>query len=231
MPCSVINQYQPNLKNKKMGISKEQNQYEEGSSSFLHGGANSQFTNQVSDGNSGASMDISCWTPDYNNTVSPIPDDYFFLGNYAVPGGDNPPAGYQMLYKAVNDDPNNPCFAPPASFGYIWSKSHCELQIYSIIAPFGYCSVGCIVTGDNNSPTANNVPFLDKLMCVRQDLCNQVSLNVNNVVWNDQGSGANANASVYLLPTSRTAWAVSNYNATQQTADIDPTAFKKLLIK
>lgn len=178
-----------------------------------------QFLGPIQDGNSGATMDLSCWTPNYANG---IPAGYYFLGSYASQGDETP--GNQILYKAINDDPKQPYFAAPTGFNCVWSKSHCGLQVYSMYAPDGYVAVGCIVTGDNNPPSTYNVPYFNNLMCIRTDLCAQIT--AENLVWNDHGSGAELSASVFLLPVSQTAVAFYDYPDAPQTMDVNPAILK-----
>lgn len=154
----------------------------------------SNFGNPVTDKGSRAHDDVTFWSP-----ISP--DGYFALSLAAV-GNYNPsPGTTQLVYQPENDNPDYPLLTAPTGFPVIWTcvgnDQPSNLGIYAITAPDGYIGIGSIVNPDFNIPVAPPA----NLMCVRQDLCELVTLTSENLIWTDQGSGAPLDVSVWSLPS------------------------------
>lgn len=168
----------------------------------------SSFINQVTDMRSDAKKDVSFWTP--VNQVG-----YYYTGLYATPNYYAPPAGFQLCYAPNGGDDNGPYLAPPVGFEQVWAcegnGTNCWLGIYAPVAPPGYVALGCVAS-PNFYLDPPQVAQFPALMCVREDLCTQITLTAeNNLIYTDQGSGCPGDVSVFLLPNSRTAYAVSGY--------------------
>lgn len=186
--------------------------------SFLQGLMVNSFMNViVNDVGSQANTDISFWYPAYTQ------QGYYYVGMYATDSYTAPPAGGMYVYQAVNDDPDNPCFAAPTGFSQMWectgNGSPSFLGIYNPIAPNGYIAIGTVAVSDfRNPPTVAQFP---NLMCVRQDLATQITVNIqSNLIWADHGDGTNDSVTVYQLPNSLACYAVQNYPNSSPAFDI-----------
>lgn len=171
----------------------------------------------VTDRGSGANDDVSFWTPES------IPG-FCWLGMFAVPNYNPVASGTTFLAQNYSSVGSRPFLAAPLGFNQVWTCSGNDqpsnLGIYSLQAPPGYIGLGTIAVLDFNSPPIlANYP---NLMCVRQDLCKQVS--VNNVIWDDQGSGAPLDVTVVMLPTAQIAYSftANGYPGSTTTWDLDP---------
>ena len=119
--------------------------------------------------------------------------------------------------------------AAPTGFSQVWTCSGggeaSNLGFYSPIAPNGYITVGSIAVLDFNNPP--DVAQYPSLRCVRQDLCQKVTLTQSDQVWNDIGSGASENVIVWKLPYSGAIYAV-HYSSNQGYPNTD-TAYDIVL--
>lgn len=159
----------------------------------------------VTDVGSGAHDSISFWMP------KNISGDWSMLGMTATPNYNNPPATTQNLYKS------SPAggLARPAGLVEVWTcvghDQSSNLGIYMPSAPDGYIALGCVAVMDFKQP-----PILSSfpaLMCVRQDLCEQVTLSSDtDLIWTDQDSRAPVDVCVWMLPTAQTCVATARGN-------------------
>lgn len=166
--------------------------------SMLSGGSN--FSLVGTDSGSGASMDLSVFQPI-------VPYGYFYLGQVAVQGKHNACMSACAIVQPVNDVKTEPCLKPATYFLKVWddSGSHNDND-YSFWQPacedLNYVAVGTIyVTGrDTNGrePPVRNYPGL---MLVRRDLVTYTQCDPT-LIWDDKGSGASANASLFAMPSS-----------------------------
>ncbi|MBP2845903.1 Vps62-related protein [Dickeya oryzae] len=169
------------------------------SDSFLQFQSTNTFVlnNIINDVGSGADQDLSLWCP-------VVPSGWSYLGLYPTNNYNNPPnpSGPQWLIQGSDTT----CLSAPTGFSTIWTCSHNDrpsnLGIYAPLAPNGYIAIGSIAVMDFNSPPT--VGAWPNLMCVRQDLCQQVTLSLTNRIWCDQGSRAPLDVSVWLLPNALT---------------------------
>lgn len=170
----------------------------------------------LTDRGSGAKDDVSFWTP-------ALITGFSWLGMFAAPNYNPSPSATTFLAKNESIG-SRPLLAEPLQFNELWtcSGNHqpSNLGIYSLEAPPGYIGLGTIaVSNFNKYPLPRDYPGL---MCVRQDLCKQVS--VNNVIWDDQGSGAPLDVTVVMLPTAQIAYAftANGYPGVTTAWDLDP---------
>ena len=168
--------------------------------SFLKFMSCQQFdeVDQVTDKGSKATLGVSFWTP-------LPPDGWFYLGMYATPNYNNPPSPSGPIWvvqsSETSDTDEDPPLAPPSLLVQTWTcvdgDQSSNLGIYSLVAPPGYIALGSIAVPDFKSPPdPDDYP---ELMCVRQDLCTQVTVESGNVVWTDKGSKAPLDVTVWLL--------------------------------
>lgn len=179
--------------------------------SFLKFMSCQQFNdgNQVTDKGSKATLGASFWVP------SPQAG-WFYLGMYATPNYNNPPSPSGPIWvvqsSGTSGTDTNPPLARPDAFVQTWTcvdgDQSSNLGIYSLQAPPGYVGLGSIAVPDFNSPP--ELKDYPGLMCVRQDLCKQVTVESGNVVWTDKGSKAPLDVTVWLLPGAQTCYAVAN---------------------
>jgi hypothetical protein len=163
---------------------------------YLQFQVTTQFDFCINDSGSRANNNVSFWLPD-------VEEGYNICSLYATPNYNNPaqPSGPYWSCQAINDDPENPLLKPVVGLNEIWrSDGHhtpSNLIIYTLQAPPGYIGIGLYAWGDyNNPPTPNDYNYIK---CVRQDQCNIVNSEMQ--IWNDQGSGASKDVSLWLLPS------------------------------
>ncbi|AOJ04617.1 hypothetical protein WS70_22725 [Burkholderia mayonis] len=126
------------------------------------------------------------------------------LGMTAEPNYNNAPSVSQNIYRSVGDGFDGLTYA--RGFTQVWisdnSKHSSKLGIYMPKAPDGYIALGCVAVSDYRYPPVT--PY-SLLACVRQDLCEQVTLSSEtNLIWTDENSGSSQNVSVWMLPTAQT---------------------------
>lgn len=151
----------------------------------------------VNDRGSRADSDASFWIP------SAYSAGWKFLGMSATPNYNVPPSPLEPYYL-FQAAPGGSPLAAPVSFRELWTCSGdgqpSNLGIYLPVAPAGYVGIGFVAVMDfNHPPVVTDYP---DLVCVRQDLAVQVSLGANSLIWNDKGSGAPLDVSVWRLPNS-----------------------------
>ncbi|WP_431819681.1 Vps62-related protein [Burkholderia sp. F1] len=153
-------------------------------------------SNQVTDVGSGADSAISFWSPQ-------VPFGWGMLGMTATPNYNAPPSVTQNVYRCSGAGG----VSTPSALLKVWTCSghhqSSNLGIYMPMAPNGFIALGCVAVMDfKEPPSLGDFPAL---ICVRQDLCEQVTLsNDTDLVWTDKDSKAPNNVSVWMLPTART---------------------------
>ena len=95
-----------------------------------------------------------------------------------LPGALAQPTGYQMVWKDTESEANRD--------GAFWRP----------IPPAGYTCLGQVVTGYDFG-TGYAPPSLDAIRCVRRELI--APARIDRAIWNDKGSGAEADLSVWHL--------------------------------
>jgi len=134
-------------------------------------------------------MDCSIYRPVTSDPTYKIIGDYAF-NNY------NPPVGPSYMVKASDDDPNNPAIKPPYDYGQVWiskgTGSRHDGSIWLPYAPEGYVAIGAVAqTGYTTKPPTSIYA------CIRLDLC--VVTEAGSLIWNDKGSGAARDVSLYEI--------------------------------
>lgn len=166
----------------------------------LHNGGNN-FTSAGTDSGSGAKMDLSVFQP------SNLEQDYYFLGQVAVQGHPGNCPSSCSVVKPMNDDPIKPCLKPVTKFTRIWNdEGSGKSKDFSFWQPAcedsNYVAVGLIFfSGSGTNKQTPNAADYSKLMLVRSDLVVPVDCK-STLIWDDAGSHADANASLFALPNS-----------------------------
>ncbi|XP_069489680.1 uncharacterized protein [Ambystoma mexicanum] len=170
------------------------------------------FSPVWTDAGSGAREDVSIWKP------VPLAAGFFLLGDTAVPNH-SPPPNAAVIVKDIG----NGLLSPPQSFRPIWkdtgSGAKQDVTIYEMIPAPGYVCLGNAAEGNYNSN-----PDTNKYRCVQEDL---VRTGFLFPIWDDRGSGANADVGLWSVDidpaepaslASGTFLSISNYNRPSETA-------------
>ena len=150
--------------------------------------AATNYTLIWNDRGSGADTDMSVWKP-------VVPPGYFALGHYAT---NNYNAPLPALLLARPSDPG--ALAPPTGYAKIWddrgSGATLSGSFWRPIPPPGYVSLGDVAAPGHFTPPSTN-----DVRCVRADLvvCGD---GIGRLIWNERGSGADEDASVWRLDIS-----------------------------
>lgn len=170
----------------------------------------SQFVPIWNDKGSGADRDGAFYRP-------VAPEGWYLLGDYGQ-GNYQPPTGPVLVIRVVeNDDPDHPALAAPSSWVQIWndrgSGADQDGSFWAPIPPFGYVVCGHAVAEGHDSP-----PNIPNFRCLRYDLAKSVAL--GGLIWNDRGSGADADVSIYRVPELNVIWAIPSYDPPTELANI-----------
>jgi hypothetical protein len=170
--------------------------------SFLHtrvlsGAANFKLTGTDRHGH--AQRDLAVFRP-------VVPSEYYYLGEVAAPNHDQNYSGSCIIVQPMNDDPDNPCLKSVTHFVQIWndhgSGASMDLSFWQPnCSDPNYVPIGFVFKAakDYNPPSLSDYP---NLVLVRSDLVNPVKCDPSSLIWDDRGSGAKANASLFALPRS-----------------------------
>lgn len=129
--------------------------------------------------------DVTIWRP------VPADPGYFIIGDYAQSNNQVPVAA-TTVFKPVNDDPANPLIKRPVGYSLKWNgygTKEGRGAIWLPTPPDGYVSVGCVATEGFKEPD------LENYACLRQDLAS--GLTAGPQIWQDAGSGAKIDVSLY----------------------------------
>ena len=133
------------------------------------------------DAGSGANRDFSSWR-------AQIPDGYSSLGDYGVATHGAP--HFITLVKAVKED----ALRAPLSFRWRWSDrgsgANRDVTFYEPICPTGYRALGHISVASYHTQ-----PQRRDIRCVKAEYTVEGKWQG---IWNDKGSGANRDVSVYM---------------------------------
>jgi VPS62-like protein len=170
------------------------------------------------DEGSGAPMNGAFWR-------AVPPSGFYLLGDYAQ-GDYNPPTGTMVVVQDDNTGGTS-AIALTTNFTQIYndkgSGAYENGAIWMPIAPNGYVALGPVVTRGYDPP-ASDLGFV----CVRFDLVTQGT--IGPLIWDDKGSGAHEDVSVYsILPQGGdiavgTFYAQNNYNPPSGTVYCLPPA-------
>jgi len=149
------------------------------------------------DSGSGAKLDGSIWAVD-NYQI-----DYCSLGDVAKKGHGKP-SSKALLVKAVKSD----TIVQPTGFSLIWkdqgSGADWDVGIYDMNCPSGFSSVGSVAV---RSHTAK--PDKSKYCCVKNKY---LASGEYRAAWNDKGSGANSDVSLWQVIRGSDASAIEGGN-------------------
>lgn len=168
------------------------------------------LSNIINDRGSGAWDRGSFWAPD-TTALGTGPDQYYYSGMFGTSNYECPPNPSGPLFAfQMYDDNGETALASPAGFSTVWTCSGngqpSNLGFFNPIAPDGHITVGSIATMQfKNVPQIADYP---NLMCVRQDLCEIVTLTQTDQVWTDRDSDAPQNVIIWKLPVSGAMYAI-----------------------
>ena len=133
------------------------------------------------DAGSAANKDFSSWSAE-------IPDGYYSLGDYGVANRRTP--HFVTLVKAVKED----ALRAPLYFRQRWndrgSGANKDVAFYEPICPLGYCALGHI-----SIDSYRTQPQTNEFRCVKSEYA---VIGKWQFIWNDKGSGADRDVSVYM---------------------------------
>ena len=157
------------------------------------------------DKGSGAKRDGAFWR-------AVPPSGFYLLGDYAQ-GNYNPPVGTMVVVKDTGGG-GTPALAAPTGFTQVWNDKNSGAEedgaVWMLNPPTGYVALGAAATRGYDPPP------IDIFRCVRFDLISPAQ--VGSLIWNDQGSGAKEDVSVYAITPNGdgialgTFYAQGNYN-------------------
>ena len=162
-----------------------------------------------------------------------LPAGASFLGDYAQGNNDNPGQSVLVVTGVINDDPASPALKPPVSYAQVWLAAMPPILVaWAPVAPDGYVACGSVGTWydpwgagiaagprpeDPSLPGAKDIPIpqpqIPGLVCVRYDLCEQMSTSQAIFVWNNSGDGASFEASMWQVPGLNTMVANTSENS------------------
>jgi Vacuolar protein sorting-associated protein 62/Insecticidal Crystal Toxin, P42 len=139
------------------------------------------FNHIWNDGGSGAKDNVSCWEPILSN-------GFQALGHYAHNTYDAPKS-VMVAVKGLKSG----VVAYPTDYNRIWgdwgSGGRHDGSFWEPVPPQGYYALGSVVVSGYNKPPLN------KVVCIHQDYVESSSVAAK--IWNDAGSGANEDVSIY----------------------------------
>jgi hypothetical protein len=163
------------------------------------------------DEGSGADLDGGFWRPRPAN-------GYYFLGDYGQGNYGQPSRSVYTVRVREFDNPSDPVFKAPLSYVRIWDDSGSGAdRDGSVWLPFpwpGYICSGHVFQSGYDGPNPSNSPGLGEYRCLRADLVTPVD--PGGLIWDDQGSGADDDVSVYRIPRLDAIFAIGNYNQPTQ---------------
>jgi hypothetical protein len=146
----------------------------------------SNFNHIYSDRGTGADSDLSTWSP-------VVPAGFYAVGHLAKNGYERPTNSVIVVKGLVNN-----AVAYPVGYTLIWddagSGGDQDGAFWEPIPPAGYVAMGTVVTANYTQPP------LDAVVCVKVDLVVKVA--VADLIWNDAGSGADKDLSLWRMDTS-----------------------------
>ena len=163
-------------------------------------GTSSSFELKWNDQGSGADRDGAFYRP--------IPDaGFFILGDYGQ-NNYSAPRGTVITVTEIDSNPKDPLLAPPIDYVLIWadtgSGADRDGSFWQPLPPNGYVALGCV------SQSGYEKPSIADYRCLRLD---QVKPGESSgLIWNDRGSGADSDVSVYGTAVTNVIHAQGNYN-------------------
>ena len=138
----------------------------------------------------GAKMGITVYGP----TLSSIPTGYYMVGMAAVPATNG--AGNKQMLFLVNPESDPEVIAEPVGFKLIWkdrgSGGSMDGSFYSVNCPMPYVALGDVAVGSWSPPSDE---LKKKFACINLKYVR--SAMIGDLIWNDRGSGAHSDISVW----------------------------------
>lgn len=160
------------------------------------------------DGGSGADRDFSSWR-------AREPRGYFSLGDVAVPTHSAP--RFSILVRPLKDD----ALKAPTGYRQRWtdagSGADDDVAFYEPICPPGYRALGHVTVASHS-----RLPSLNDIRCVKSEYTVPGKFEF---VWNDGGSGADRDVSVYTAVPSGSGQGVRAMSARPCHCWMDRTAY------
>ena len=160
------------------------------------------------DAGSGADRDLSLWR-------ARVPQGYFSLGDVAVPTHSAP--RFSVLVRPLKDD----ALKAPTGYRQRWtdagSGADKDVAFYEPICPPGYRVLGYVTVASHSS-----LPSLNDIRCVKSKYTVPGKFEF---VWNDRGSGADRDLSVYTAVPSGSGQGVRAMSARPCHCSMDRTAY------
>jgi F5/8 type C domain len=129
-------------------------------------------------------------------------EGWFQLGDVAVSQYDKAPPYALMVQAPEHDDASYPALARPSSFTRMWKSTGAGGRLGSLwhaVAPttngHKYTCLGDIAENGSDQPNPTGSALAD-MRCVRSDWVSEVT---SKALWNDEGSGAHENGSVFAV--------------------------------
>jgi hypothetical protein len=133
----------------------------------------------------------------FQAAMDEIPDGYYIIGQVAVrqTNAEDVPVSSVILVKPSHPD----LIKHPVNYHEEWNDKRSggakNGSFWRVNAPKGYVALGDVVTNSYLQPSA---AFTAKYACIREDLVVPGVLNPR-CIWNDKGSGARLDGSVWQV--------------------------------
>ena len=149
-----------------------------------------EITMVYTDVGTGARLGITVYGP----TLSSIPTGYYMVGMAAVPATNG--AGNKQMLFLVNPESDPEAVTEPVGFNLIWKDSgsggHMDGSFYSVNCTIPYVALGDVAVGSWSYPSDE---LKKKFACIHLKLVR--SAMIGDQIWNDGGSGAYSDISVW----------------------------------
>ena len=149
-----------------------------------------------SDEATGAHQDISVWRA----RVDVIPEGVYMIGDvaFAAHSSTFPQTAVVLVKPLIKCDHLGEIIKPPSSYEDIWddkgSGGRYNGSFWRVHAPPGFVALGDVACNNWSQPSAE---FTAKYACIRKDLLSADAELSSTALWNDQGSGAERDVSVW----------------------------------
>ncbi|MGY2682662.1 Vps62-related protein [Pseudomonas tolaasii] len=155
----------------------------------------SEFLPLWNDKGSGAHQAVGLWRP---TTASDALGSFFSLGDVAVDHYRNINQGKVVAVVSDTNKTDGTALRPPIDYQLVWhdegSGARNNASIWRPLPPEGYVAMGLVYGLDYDKPSRHAV------RCVREDLV--MMAQVGDLIWNDRGSGATNDLSVWSISPS-----------------------------
>ncbi|HWM91298.1 MAG TPA: Vps62-related protein [Thermoanaerobaculia bacterium] len=149
------------------------------------------------------------------------PSGFHILGHYGQGNYDSPSRGVitVKVKDSAEENPSYPTFVKPKGYQEIWDDSDSGANdngsVWRPIPPDDvpgneYVCPGHVFQKGHSNPANSNQHLFADYRCLRKDLAVQVDLDDH--IWDDQGSGADDNVNVYRITRLNVIYAFDEYN-------------------